>query len=113
MQLKPELQRDYDEYVAKNNDPYGAAVVRYEKAWAELMEAKLAAGSSLAGCWKEASHEADTEGITGFMYGCAVQSLAHFWAHGDELRRLHNADYGVSEEKAQGGTVNPAVLTIG
>lgn len=55
------------------------------------------------------SHKADVDGITGFMYGCAVQALAKFWVHGEALRKWHNHEWG--QEGA--GVVNPAVLTIG
>lgn len=33
------------------------------------------------------SHEADVEGITGFMYGCAVSILSQYWKYGEELRK--------------------------
>lgn len=94
-------------------DPYSAAVTRYAEKWARTMEGMMAGGATLVDCAEKASHLADDEGITGFMYGCAVQILAQCWVHGDELRRWHNKSYGVDEEKAKGGTVNPAVLTLG
>ena len=55
------------------------------------------------------SREADTEGITGFMYGCAVNILSRVWKYGDELRMWHNGKYDYQGE----GTVNPAILTVG
>lgn len=55
------------------------------------------------------SHEADTEGITGFMYGCAVNILSQCWEHGEELRKWHNKEYDYEGE----GVVNPAILTVG
>lgn len=62
-------------------------------------------------------YSSHTEGITGFMYGCAVSALAHFWAHGEALRRWHNLDtqIGTEGEKANesGGVLNPALLNIG
>lgn len=94
-------------------DPYSNAVTRYAEAWARVMEGMMAGGATLLECADKASHIADTEGITGFMYGCAVQILARCWVHGDELRRWHNWKHGVTEEKAKGGTVNPAVMTVG
>lgn len=112
MNIKQGLEQEYANYVAANTDPYGRAVVLYSEQWAKLMEEALAAGEKLSGQWKFLSHKADKEGITGFMYGCAVQALAKFWVHGEELRLLHNAEYGISEEKAKGGVVNPAILTF-
>jgi hypothetical protein len=54
------------------------------------------------------SHEADIEGITGFMYGTAVKVLTDCWKHGEDLRKWHNGEYGHTGE----GVVNPAVMTI-
>ena len=54
--------------------------------------------STVACCAKEASHLADSEGITGFMYGCAVSMLAQCWKHGEELRRWHNKDTQIGTE---------------
>lgn len=77
----------------------------------------MAAGATVIDCAKAASHEADVEAITGFMYGCAVSILAKAWKHGDELRRWHNLDTQIGTEgeaaNASGGTLNPALLTIG
>lgn len=81
----------WDDYVEKNkNDPYGARCVSYAQDWADLMEAKLATGSKLGAIAKEAGDEADTDEITGFMYGCAVKMLARCWEHGEQLRVWHN-----------------------
>ena len=116
MRIKPELQTEYKEYVAKNSDPYGAGIVRYGEAWAEAMELAEYAGETVQQCAKRTSHEADTEGITGFMYGCAVSALSYFWPKGEELRRWHNLDtqLGVEGEQANesGGVLNPALLNV-
>ena len=115
MELKNE--KFWDRQVAINTDPYGKATVDYARSWAELMEARLAAGETLADFARATSREADTTGITGFMYGCAVSILAECWAHGEELRKWHNLDtqLGNEGEKANesGGTLNPAILNIG
>ena len=55
------------------------------------------------------SHEADTEGITGYMYGCAVSILSQCWKYGEYLRKWHNKEYNYDGD----GVVNPAILTIG
>lgn len=118
MKLKKGMEAEYAEYVANNSkDGYSKAVVTYSEEWARLMEESITAGRTVAECAKEASHAVDTEGITGFMYGCAVQGLSHFWEHGDALRSWHNREY-LPEEKAvaadaRGAVVNPAVMTIG
>lgn len=95
--------------VAKNSDPYGDAVMRYASTWATLMERELAAGAKLPDIASRCSDQADIEGITGFMYGCAVSILSDVWIGGESLRKWHNGEYGHSGD----GVVNPAILTIG
>lgn len=112
MQIVPAEKESFDKWVAINDDPYGKACVDYAIRWANLMEQHMAAGAKLEDIADNDSHAADTEGITGFMYGAACGGLAKFWIHGDQLRRWHNAKYGVTEEQAKGGTVNPAIITI-
>jgi hypothetical protein len=114
--FEPTDPEGYAEYKRINSDGYGGGVVRYGEAWAALMEARLAEGpmfitnASIADAAEATQDEADSEGITGFMFGCAVQQLARFWKHGEALRVWHNAKHGVSAETT--GVVNPAVLTI-
>ena len=100
-----------------NQDPYGKCAVDYVERWADLMEAQLATGVTVATCAKATSHEADTEGITGFMYGCAVSILSQVWEHGEDLRRWHNLDAQIGDEgeraNESGGVLNPALLSIG
>lgn len=93
----------------KNTDEYGAGIVRYAELWARLMQSEIKDGITVAHVAKQASHDADIEGITGFMYGAAVSILSKCWKHGEELRRWHNGEYNHTGD----GVVNPAVLTIG
>lgn len=115
MQLKDKA--GWDECVKNNSDPYGSCAIRYVERWADLMEARLAGGETVEQCAKDTSHEADTEGITGFMYGCAVGILAAVWEHGEVLRRWHNLDTQIGDEgeraNASGAVLNPAVINIG
>lgn len=89
---------------------------RYAEKWADLMEARIAAGQTVEQCAKQTSNEADTEGITVFMYGCAVSILSQAWEHGEELRRWHNRDTQIGTEgdeaNERGGVLNPALLSI-
>lgn len=98
----------YQEWKDKNTDPYGAYIFKFAENWANLMESKLENGEELKNFAEKTSHEADTEGITGFMYGAAVSILAQCWIHGEELRKWHNKEYNYDGE----GTVNPAILTV-
>lgn len=100
---------EWGEFVARNSqDGYSAAIVAFARKWAEIMEPQLAAGAKFADIARKAKNEADTDGITGAMYGAAVATLAHFWEYGDALRQWHNGAFG--QPNAQ-GTVNPAILT--
>jgi hypothetical protein len=99
----------WSEIKENNKEPYSLAVVKYTERWANLMEKELEKGNTVADIAKETSHEADTDGITGFMYGCAVSFLSKVWEHGEELRVWHNKKYGIENKE---GVVNPAILTI-
>lgn len=107
--------------VEHNQDPYGHpighACYAYASEWATRMEAEFAKGQTIAQVAKRTSAEtADDEGITGFIYGMAVQILAAMWIHGEALRLWHNLDcqIGNEGEKAneKGTVLNPAILTI-
>ena len=110
MQIKQGMEEEYAKYREINSgDPYSRGVISFEDRWVDLMEAELAKGKTVAECAEETSDAADTEGITGFMYGCAVTGLSKFWEHGEELRRWHNKEYDYQGS----GVVNPAVIIIG
>jgi len=110
-------QEKWDEWVKVNQDPYGAAICQYAETWARLMEGRLAAGDTIEHCADNASHIADTVGLTGFAYGCAVSMLALCWKHGEELRKWHNltmqiGNEGESANEKPGAVLNPALLRI-
>ncbi len=122
MKIKDGMQDEYAAYVEMNSkDGYSRGVVDYGERWADLMEAgmekELESGGSLGNLADRTSNEADTDGITGFMYGCAVQALAQFWEHGDALRRWNNLKLQIGNEGERanetGGVLNPALLSIG
>jgi hypothetical protein len=122
MKIKAGLEADYTEYKRINADGgYSERVVSYGEDWVKLMEEYIAAApnepvaNTILLCAKETSHQADTDGITGFMYGAAVSGLAKFWEHGELLRRWHNNDLApmqAEEANAKGVTLNPALMTI-
>lgn len=117
----PEMEladkKAWQEFKNNNQNPYGAGVIVYAERWARLMQLEMANGKSLEDVAGATSNEADIDGITGFMYGCAVSILAHCWKHGERLRRWHNlkTQIGNEGEKANenGGVLNPAFLNIG
>lgn len=102
--------------VDANRDGYGAAIVDFASRWARIMEARMTEGEAIGACAEESSSLADTDGITGFMYGAAVSILSQVWEHGEALRRWHNVDVaGERGEKVNesGGVINPAIITVG
>ena len=104
-------------WLVNNQDGYGKGIMDFAERWANLMEDKMNAGEHLEDIAKSTSFEADTEGITGFMYGAAVSTLASVWEHGEELRRWHNLDTQIGNEgeraNREGQVLNPALLNIG
>ena len=80
------------------------------------MEVALEKGKKLKKITKDLSHEADKEGITGFMYGMAVSILSSVWIHGEQLRIWHNLDTQIHKEgkraNKKGTVLNPALLNI-
>jgi len=117
--------QDYwDKGLAANTDPYGRRCFTYAEDWANLLEKRIASDATepqvmriIVDHAEEDSHTADTDGITGFMYGAAVSILSHCWTHGEQLRRWHNlkTQLGDEGEKANEnvGVLNPALLRIG
>lgn len=115
--MRVKNQEQWAKAVAANADSYGTGIFSYAKQWAQLMEAEMANGKTIPEVAKETSHEADTEGITGFMYGAAVSVLATFWEHGEELRIWHNLATQIGNEgeranKVPGRTLNAAMLNV-
>ena len=125
MKIVKGKEQEYANYVATNSaDDYSKAVVDYGERWAEFMEKRIPEGTTEPEITRifvdhanSDSHEADTSGITGFMYGCAVQALAQFWVHGEPLRHWHNLNIQIGNEgekaNASGTVLNPALLNIG
>lgn len=112
MKIRPGMEEKYQEGIKNNQDAYGRAVYDFAKRWAELMEKDIdACGAPTAAAianFENRCRQADTEGITGFMYGCAVNILSQCWEYGEILRKWHNKEYGYEGD----GVVNPAILTI-
>ena len=106
-----EARKAWENFVEVNSqDPYSSGVVRYAEYWAKFMQYLMVKhdGVTIAQIADKASHAADIEGVTGFMYGCAVNVLSQVWKYGEELRKWHNKEYDYEGD----GVVNPAVLTV-
>jgi hypothetical protein len=113
MKIQKGMEENYKIWYENNLDPYGHACFTYAERWAELLEKEIEETGKepqkvIIECAEQFGHKADTEGITGYMYGCAVSILAQCWEHGEELRKWHNKQYDHDGD----GVVNPAVITI-
>ncbi len=99
-----------------NKEGYGLAILRYAEVWARLMESRFGSGEAIEAIAADTSYLANTEGITGFMYGAAVKVLSDVWVHGEALRCWHNIDTQLGTEGEQanetGGVLNPAMLSL-
>lgn len=106
-----EAKANWEKWVEINSkDGYSLGVVTYARRWAKYMQHLMSKhNKNLPQIADKASHVSDIEGITGFMYGCAVGMLSQCWKYGEELRRWHNKEWGQEDSD---GVVNPAVLTI-
>ena len=113
MKILAGKEKKYKDWYDKNSDGYSRACFTYAERWAELLEVEIRKTDDVMKCIDEnadrLSHEADTEGITGFMYGCAVIILSQYWEYGEELRKWHNKEYNYDGK----GVVNPAIMAIG
>lgn len=106
-------EQRYKDWYNKQSNSYGRACFTYAERWAEMIEVMIKepgdAMNIISTNANRLSHDADVEGITGFMYGCAVSILTQFWVYGEELRKWHNERYNYDGD----GVVNPAVMSIG
>lgn len=100
----------WNNFVEANKDEYGLCAVRYAEQWAKFMQYLMEKheGVTVDKIAEQASYAANIEGITGFIYGCAVDILSRVWKYGEELRKWHNGKY----DYAGDGVINPAILTI-
>lgn len=114
MKILKGKEQDYKDWYNKNLDPYGHGIFTFAERWAELMEdaIEISEASTMEVIIKRADDlcsVADTEGITGYMYGAAVSILSQAWEYGEELRKWHNKEYNYDGD----GVVNPAIITVG
>lgn len=89
-------------------DFYAAGIFRFAEHWGGMMEQELGDGFTVEEAAVKTEHQAYTDGITGYMYGRAVNILSDFWEHGEDLRHWHNHKYDYEGN----GVINPAVLEI-
>lgn len=72
-----------------NKDDYGRRCVTYAQDWAKLMQIKIYKDIPLTReLVYDLSHEADTDGITGFMFGAAKNVLRTTWKYWSLIENL-------------------------
>lgn len=113
MKIRKGKEKEYKGWHDKNNDPYDRACLTFAERWAELLEEEINKTNDVTQCIidnaSKLSCEADTEGITGFMYGCAMIVLSQYWGYGKYLLTWQIKKYGYDED----GVVNPAIIGVG
>lgn len=73
----------------RNQDDYGRRCITYAQDWAKLIQVKIREGVPLTKeLVNELSHQADTDGITGFMYGASKNVLRTTWKHWNRIKNL-------------------------
>lgn len=112
MKIRPGMEEEYRRGYNNNLDAYGHCIYTFAERWAELMEKEIERDGDAERAITENADRlidnADTEGITGFMYGAAVSILSACWEWGEILRKWHNKEYNYEGD----GVVNPAILTV-
>lgn len=106
----------WQKYVEKNTGAYGGEVIAYSARWASMVEGALLTGAVFEDVVAPLSHEADINGITGFMYWAAVSTLSKVWEYGEQLRLWHNNDIAPKQAEETnaipGAVLNPALISV-
>lgn len=99
---KKGLQKEWENAVDKNQDPYGHGVVQATVAACRVLDEGKTP--------EEAVEASRTMEITPFMAGCMAQWISHFHPRGEEFRVCWNGIFGLEDEGK--GVVNPALVTV-
>jgi hypothetical protein len=102
----------WENQVKINDDPYGKATIDVAREVMRLLDTDEYKDFDCHQIICTADKNVDAGGITGFMAGCVAQIVVNCHSRGKEFREKWNLSYNVTEEKAKGGVVNPAILTL-
>jgi hypothetical protein len=83
---------------ANKHDSYGAKVMQFAEAWANLMERQIAQGKNLEDIARKTSFQPKMD-ITGAQVGQAVRVLKGTWVFGEAL---HNHWHKITPEQKRG-----------
>lgn len=117
IEIHPGREKEYQEFKEKNSDSYGGAVVRYAEIFARTLQIEMKKGIPLEEVASDLSEKCGNEGITGFMYNFAIQSLSYFWKYGEQLRKWHNLENQIGDEgeranETPGAVINTSMLIV-
>ena len=105
--VNEKVWKDWEE---KNTDSYGKCCVDVARRVMEILDEGKEFDTHKIIC--QANDDIDADSITGFMAGCVTEMISKCHIRGEEFRVAWNKDHGVEEDKAEGGVVNPAIMTI-
>ncbi len=105
MNIKPELKKEYEDYVAMNsNDDYSKECILAGEKFMDAIETGRTFIEALDTAIKGS-------GLTGFMVGAFMAGVIKFHERGEEIKPWWNKECGGSGE--EDGIINPAIITIG
>lgn len=108
-------QKDWDNWVNKNTDPYGKACVDVAREVMRLLDEQQEFDTHKIIC--DADDNIKAGGITGFMAGCVAQIVSQCHSRGEEFRKKWNTDNQIDDEGDKAnegkGVLNPALLNLG
>lgn len=114
IKMKLKDKKSWNEWVEKNDDPYGKTCVNVARRVMEILDDGKDFDANEIIC--KADDDIQAGGITGFMAGCVAQMVSGCHERGEEFRRKWNKNNQINDEgdKANdsGGILNPAILTI-
>ena len=89
-------ENDYKKWFDKNSDPYGRRCFTYAEDLAEMLEkliddSKESPEKVIMENARSTSDKADTDEITGFMYGMSISILCQFWVYGEFLKKWNDS----------------------
>lgn len=116
MRIKHGMKKKYKEWLDVNKDGYSRTCFVYAERFADMLEIEyvkaidVPMSKILELHGDKFSHDADIEGVTGFMVGMSINILSQCWEFGKDLKLWWNTKYGQPDAE---GTVNPAILVVG
>jgi len=93
-----------------NQDPYGRCCINVARKVMRLLDTDEYKEINTHKIIREADKNVNGRcELTGFMAGCVAELVGWCHSRGQEFRIAWNKSYGVDEDKAKGGIVNPAI----